>query len=232
MAPGQAYGVILWALIGGLVGARLLHVVDYWSYYWALPWEALYVWTGGLALWGAILGGAAGGLLHARVQGMPVWRVADVGALAAFLGQAVGRVGDLLGGEILAKATTWPWGLIYAHPESVSYSPEALAVHPAAAYELLWDMAAFGLLWGLRRRLLSEGGVFLGYLALYAVGRLLIGFARLDKVWGLGLQEAQIVALVVLVGVGLTVWRLHLWPARSPKPKSTEGMTMQQRNGR
>ncbi len=217
VSPGQAYGVILWVLIGGLAGARLLHVADYWSYYWALPWEALYIWAGGLALWGAILGAAAGGLLHARMRGMPVWRVADVGALAALLGQAVGRVGDIVGGEIMAKATAWPWGLEYTHPESLSYSPEALAVHPVAAYELLWDLAAFGLLWRLRRRPLPEGGVFLGYLALYAAGRLLIGFARLDRVWGLGLQEAQLVALVVLPAVGLTAWRLRSRRARSPK---------------
>ena len=205
MSAGQVYGTLLWAAIGGLAGAKLFHIVDFWSFYWALPWKALYLWTGGLALWGGILGGAAGALLHLRLHGMPVWRAADLGALAALAGQAVGRIGDLLGGALPAKVTTLPWSLTYSHTGSASYSPDGVAVHPVAFYELLWDMAVLGILVALRRKLRPDGALFVGYLALYAAGRLAIGFARLGNVWFWGLQEAQVVSVVVLLA-GVVFW--------------------------
>ena len=223
LAVGQLYGAALWAVLGGFVGARALHALDFWGFYQALPLRVFYIWSCGLALWGAILGGALGGLLYAWRHGMPVRRVADLAALAALVGQAVGRFGDVLVGERLARGTSWPWGIVYTHRDSVSYASPEVARHPVAAYELLWDVAVFALLWRLRPRLRPEGSVFVSYLGLYAVGRLLVGFVLLDKVWWLGLGEAQVVGLGVLALAAVAFW---LWPPRlvaATTPPEDEG---------
>lgn len=208
LSPGQIYRAAIWTVLCGFVGARLLHVIDFWSFYRALPGQAFYIWSGGLALWGGVLGGALGGLLYAGWRRMPVRRVADVGALAALVGQAVGRVGDLISGERLAEGTSWPWSFAYTNPESASYASPAVEMHPAALYELLWDLAVFGLLWRLRKRLRPEGALFLSYLVLYAVGRLLISLVRVERVWWGGLQQDQVVALAVLVSGATVLWLL------------------------
>jgi prolipoprotein diacylglyceryltransferase len=185
-------------------------VADYWGFYSGVPLEALYVWNGGLALWGGVLGATAGGLWHARRRGMPLGRLADVSAAAGLWGMALGRLGDLLAGERPATPTSLPWGVEYAHPDSAAYI-DGVAVHPAALYEMLLDVAVVGVLWrlGARRRAgrpVSEGASFVLAIALYAVGRFFIGFVRVDPSL-LGLQQAQWVALAVLAGAAAYAWR-------------------------
>ena len=215
IGAGAAYGVVLQAVVWGLVGARLLHVLDYWSFYSEVPFQAVYVWTGGLSLWGGILGGALSAGLYARRAGMPVWRLGDVAALAALAGQAVARVGDVLTGERLAKATSLPWGITYTHPDSVSYTGELMRLHPVGLYELLWDAALLVVLWRFRTRIRPDGALFVAYLAGYAAGRTIISFARLDPVLVLGLQQAQVVGIAVLVACGVLLWR---WRAVRKQP--------------
>ena len=89
----------LWTVPGGLVGARLVHVIDYWSYYSANPGTILAFWEGGLALWGGILGGTLVAVIFARIRGFPLARYADLAALGLLLAQAIGRIGDVINGE-------------------------------------------------------------------------------------------------------------------------------------
>ena len=207
VGAGAVYGLVLQAVVWGLVGARLLHVLDYCSFYSEAPFQAMYVWIGGLSLWGGILGGVLGAGLYARRTGMPVWRLVDVAALAAVAGQAVARIGDVLTGERLAKATSLPWGVTYTHPDSVSYTSELTQLHPVGLYELLWDAVLLVVLWRFRTRLRPDGALFVAYLAGYAAGRFIISFARLDPVLMLGLQQAQVVGIAVLVTCGVLFWR-------------------------
>jgi phosphatidylglycerol:prolipoprotein diacylglycerol transferase len=203
------YGVALRAVVWGLVAARLFHVADYWGFYSAVPWRTLDVVTGGLSLWGAILGGAVGAAVYAHRVGLPVRLLADAAALAALVAQALGRVGELLAGELMAKATALPWGITYTHPGSVSYGTDPVRLHPVALYEMLWDAALLAVLWRYRRRLRPDGALFVAYLAGYAAGRSAISFARLDPVLVLGLQQAQVVGLAVLAWCGYALWRWH-----------------------
>jgi phosphatidylglycerol:prolipoprotein diacylglycerol transferase len=86
-------GVATWAVVGGLIGARLFHVLDHLPYYAAHPPEALAVYAGGIAVYGAFLGGIAGGWIAARRARLPVWRLLDAFAPAMLAGQAIGRFG-------------------------------------------------------------------------------------------------------------------------------------------
>ena len=220
-APRSAvYAVALRSVLWGLLGARLLHVADYVTLYADAPLSVLYLWSGGLSLWGGVLGASAGGLWHARRRGIALGRFADGAAVAGLWGLALGRLGDLLVGERPAAATSLPWGIEYAHPDAAAYVDGA-AVHPVALYEGLWDLGVLGLLWALRtgrlgrltqrlgrlaRGVLPEGAAFAAAIGAWAAGRLVIGFARIDPSL-LGLQQAQWIALVVLAGVAYYAWR-------------------------
>ena len=207
------YAVALRAVLWGMLGARLFHVVDYAGLYADAPLRALYLWSGGLSLWGGVLAAVAGGLWHARRRGIALGRFADAAAVAGLWGIALGRLGDLLVGERPAEPTTLPWGVAYGHPDAAAHV-DGVAVHPVALYEGLLVLAVLGLLWMLRtgrlarfvRGPLPEGATFAAAAAAYAAGRFVITFARTDPTL-LGLQQAQWIALAVLAGVAYYAWR-------------------------
>jgi phosphatidylglycerol:prolipoprotein diacylglycerol transferase len=80
-------------VVGGIVGARLFHVADHLPYYLANPLLIPAVWEGGIAIYGAFLGGLIGGVVAARRARLPIWRLLDVAAPAMLVGQAIGRLG-------------------------------------------------------------------------------------------------------------------------------------------
>ncbi|MFN3974450.1 MAG: prolipoprotein diacylglyceryl transferase [Dehalococcoidia bacterium] len=202
ISSDAVYATAIWAIIGGIVGARLLHVIDEWQYYRANPLQIIAIWNGGIAIWGAILGGFVGGAIYARMNRIPVGRLADIAAPALLLAHTIGRVGDVINGEHVAKTTSMPWGVVWSHPKSLTYQfygGQLVPTHPAVAYEMVWNLLIFALLWWVvRERLKPEGMTFALYLALTAIGRFFIYFFRLDREWVAGLGEAQIVSLVVL----------------------------------
>ncbi len=224
LSADRVYDIALWAVPGGIVGARLVHVIDYWSFYTANPGRIIAINEGGLAIWGAILGGVITGVAYARIKKLPVLQYMDVIAFGLVLAQAVGRIGDVINGEHIASASNLPWAFVYSHPNSPSFglAPQ----HPAVLYELLMDMGILGLLWWQSKRPWPAGSLFFIYFSAYSLGRFLLSFLRTDKEY-LGLTEAQIISLVgLLVGVGFLVY-LYLRPpshaAETARPEPAEG---------
>jgi phosphatidylglycerol---prolipoprotein diacylglyceryl transferase len=91
--PGTIYGIASWGVVGGIVGARAFHVADHLSYYLANPLLIPAIWEGGIAVYGAFLGGLLGGGIAAWRARLPIWPLLDVAAPAMLVGQAIGRVG-------------------------------------------------------------------------------------------------------------------------------------------
>ena len=201
------YSLALWGIPGGIIGARLVHVIDYWDFYLAHPGSILALWGGGLAVWGGILGGAVTGVIYLWIKGIPSGVYADVIAPGLILAQAIGRIGDVINGEHISSATTLPWGVVYTHPGSPSYGLPP--THPAVAYELLMNLVIFGLLLKLRGRIQPGGSLFLLYLILYSTGRFFLNFLRMDSnTLFLSLAQPQWISLLVLVvAVPLFVFR-------------------------
>lgn len=193
-----------WTIVGGLVGARLLHVVDRWELYAPAPIHVLAIWNGGLAIEGAVLGGTLAGTLAAATHRLPVRALSDAVAPAAALGQAIGRLGCLFTGDAVGAPTSG-FGVTYTHPGAMV--PQlGVAYEPVFLYEMAWDLAVFAVLMALRGRL-AGGRLFALYLGLYAVGKFAITSLRTEKVWLAGLQEAQLLAVVlVIVALGWTAW--------------------------
>jgi phosphatidylglycerol---prolipoprotein diacylglyceryl transferase len=205
--PTEPLGeLLIWIIPGGLVGARLLHVVDRWDFYAANPQAILAVQNGGLAILGAILGGTIGGLIGARRLGLPVWPLADAAAPGVVLGMAIGRLGCLVTGDALGPATDGSWGIVYLNERAMAPAL-GVAFQPTFFYEMLLGLAIFATLWSLRRRLRVDGQLFALYLGLYALGKFALTFLRTETVWLWGLQEAQLVALGMLAVAIAWAWR-------------------------
>ena len=208
LAADALESVALWVVVGGVVGARTLHVIDRWPDYAQDPVRILAVWNGGLAILGAVLGGTAAGVVAAWRAGLPVRRLSDAVAPGVILGQAIGRFACLFTGDALGRPTSG-FGATYLNPGAMA--PElGVAYEPVFLYEMVWDFGVFGLLWALRGRLPRPGTLFSLYLALYAAGKFALTYLRTETVWIAGLQEAQLLAiLAVVLALG---W--SLWPSR------------------
>lgn len=207
LPPGPIFDVAAWAVVGGFIGGRLLHVVDRWPEYAANPGAILAVQNGGLAILGAVLGGTLTGAFGAWRAGLPVRCLSDAAAPGVVLGQAIGRLGCLVTGDALGPATDGTWGIVYTHPGS-SAPILGVAYQPTFAYEMAWDLAVFSVLWVVRERLRGDGYLFGLYLALYGFGKFVLTFLRTETVWLVGLQEAQLLAVATMaVAAAWAFWR-------------------------
>lgn len=192
------YDAAIWVILGGMIGARLFHVLDHWpDEYAANPVRALYIWEGGLAIWGAVVGGLIVLAILARLR---VWRLPkllDAVAPGLVLAQAIGRVACMITGDAMGKPTTGPFGFAYTNPNAMV--PQ-LGVYytPMPVYEIIANLGIFALLWQLRKRNWLDGLLFLIYLSLYSVERFLLGFTSSYQIIAFGLTQSQIVALISL----------------------------------
>jgi len=191
----QIYELAAYAILAGIIGARLVHIVDHWSYYSQHPLEVFGF--EGFAVWGAILGAAIATGLYAWRKRISFWKLGDTVAPGAVLAQAIGRVGCTLNGCCYGTPTDAPWAFIWTDPKS--FAPVGIAVHPAQVYLLLWNLAVFGLLLWARYRIRPQGALFLLYLIAYATGDFAIRFVREGELPLAGLLQAQVISLTVLL---------------------------------
>ena len=197
--------VALWGVIGGIVGARLMHVIDQWGYYAQDPLAIVRVNEGGLAIWGSIIGGPLGGAIYAWRRGFSIPRLLDIGGLGLILGMAIGRLGDVINGEHHCADATVPWAVRYTHPNTLG--DLGVPVHLAVGYELIWDVAVLAVcMWLLYRRAFPRDAmVFWTMIALYSLGRFFVQFYPLDTPFLVGLSQAQVLSFAV---GALAVWIL------------------------
>ncbi len=135
----------------------------------------------------------------------------DIGALFAVMGQFFGRIGNLINGDVIGYPTTLPWGVVYANPNSFAPRHD-IAYQPAAAYEALINVLLFSLLWCLRNRL-KPGILFFIYILGYSVSQIIVFIWRDNEVIFLGLKQAQLTAIAVIVVAVITFLVLFLTTA-------------------
>lgn len=197
ISEDDVYTLALWAVIGGIAGARLFHVVDAWDYYSKNPGQIIAINEGGLSIYGAIILGTLAVVIVMAFKRVPLGTFLDAGGPGLVLGQAIGRIGDVINGEHHGLPTDWPIGVRYIHPDTLGEPGKV--VHLAVGYELVWDVIVLAVLLRLRGRLPRDGMVFALYIALYAFGRFFITFTRVDAKVALGLSQAQVVAVIMMV---------------------------------
>ncbi|ANH40087.1 Prolipoprotein diacylglyceryl transferase [Nocardioides dokdonensis FR1436] len=213
---GDIQDLAIWAVPFGLVGARAYHVATDAGRYFGDdgdPWQALYLWKGGLGIWGGIALGAVGVIIGARLKGIRLLPVLDAMAPGVLVAQALGRWGNWFNQELYGRPTDLPWGLEIdpSHwPPGRSFEV-GTTFHPTFLYESLWGLGAFAvLIWADRRFRLGHGQVLAAYVALYTLGRGWIETLRIDDVelsdvGGLRFNVWTSIVLFV-VAVAFLVW--------------------------
>ena len=215
--PGQVGDIALWAVPFGLVGGRLYHVATDWRLYFGEgkdPVSALYVWQGGLGIWGAIALGAFGAYLGCRRYGAKFLPFADALAPGVVLAQAAGRFGNWFNQELYGRPTTLPWGLEIDPEHREAGYEQYETFHPTFLYEALWNVGTAGLvIWADRKFRLGYGRAFALYVMAYTAGRGWIEYLRIDAV-----QEDDVLGLRLNVWTSIVVFLLalafFLWSAR------------------
>ena len=160
--------IAMWAILGGIVGARLVSVIDNWDSFSDDPIDIIIPWRGGVALFGALLGGTITGVAYAWIKGYPVGRVADITAAAMLIAQAIGRVGDVINGEHFSKTTDLSWSWVHTHLQWVGLRTGRPAIpldeggseigyHPSVGYEMVMDVFLLFFIWHLVGRIRPHG---------------------------------------------------------------------------
>jgi len=182
---------ILWALIFGILGARVGYVIIADPlYYLHNPLQFFHIQDGGLSIHGGLIGGLLAGLLLSRRYRLPFWRLADVFAPGLALGIAVGRVGcDVFGRPM---SSPWPWGVMV----------NGQLLHPAQVYEFVLDYLLFFYLWRQRKRVAYDGRLFLLFIALYAAIRGMVEFVRYNPTVFGPISVAHLASLVFIIAAG------------------------------
>ena len=220
--PGQVADIAIWAIPFGLVGGRLYHVITDYQLYFGQgrePVTALYVWQGGLGIWGAVALGAVGAYIGCRRAGVKFLPFGDAVAPGIVIAQALGRWGNWFNQELFGKPTTLPWALEIDQ----EYRPDGYTqydtFHPTYLYEFLWNLGVAGLvIWADRRFKLGFGRAFALYVAGYTAGRGWIEYLRIDDVQMddvLGLRVNVWVSIIVfLAAVAYFAWSSRRHPGR------------------
>jgi phosphatidylglycerol---prolipoprotein diacylglyceryl transferase len=226
--PEMASKFVLWAVVGGLSGARLWSIYDDWSGFLQDPIHVLLSGSG-LVFYGGLAGGFVAVSLAIRRYGVPWLTAVDCIAPGLPLAHAIGRIGcELAGDGDWGTPSTLPWA--HAYPNAIigwqqwvaaNGLPADVRVHPTPLYEMLMYFAIFGILWAVRKRPMAPGGLLWLYFVLGGIARFAVEFIRNEPIV-MGLSEAQWFSLL-LIGIGL--WRLAVGagasaatPARQVRP--------------
>jgi phosphatidylglycerol:prolipoprotein diacylglycerol transferase len=230
--PDHVWSGLVWCLILGLIGARLYHVVSSLDYYRQYPLEIFDTRHGGLAIYGAVAGGALGLWIYTRLQHLSFAHWADIAAPSLPLAQAVARWANFLNQELYGYPTSVPWGITIdaAHRippfDDLQQCPLDTRFHPTFLYESLGNLVSFVVMIYISRRFadrLRDGDLILLYGVLYPIVRFAIEFQRPDAWKVAGMPAAQWIAIVSILVCGGLLLRRHR--SDSPSPPNEEDLS-------
>ena len=199
---------VLWVTPFAIVCARAYYCAFAWEEYAADPISVLYIWNGGIAIYGGVLGAIAGVLVFCRIKRIPVTTVLDVMLLGFLIGQSIGRWGNFMNREAFGATTDAfsRMGLYNTVTGQWEY------YHPTFLYESLWNAAGFLLLHFLSKKRQYDGQIALGYAAWYGLGRCIIEGLRMDSLyWGPFRVSQWLAGISCIAAVSILAWQ-HLRP--------------------
>jgi prolipoprotein diacylglyceryl transferase len=201
----------LWAVPLGIIGARFYHVFTHPADYFydgADLMRVFYIWEGGNAIFGSLLGGAVGAWIGCKQTGIRFWSFADALAPAMLVAQAAGRLGNYFNHELFGQPTTLPWGLEIesTNPAFPAGLPEGTLFHPMFLYEILWNLLGALIIIALERKVYLRWGKSFGiYLIWYGFGRSIFETYRLDPSETLLGIRTNVWAALAAIVVGITI---------------------------
>ena len=199
---------VLWVTPFAILCARAYYVIFRWSeQYAADPISALYIWKGGLAIYGGVIGAVIGIIVFCRVRKVKIAAVLDLVSLGFLIGQTMGRWGNFFNREAFGAETDLPWrmGLL-------NTAGETIYVHPTFLYESLWNLIGLAILHFASKRRRYDGQIALGYAAWYGLGRAMIEGLRTDSLYWGPFRVSQLLAAVsCAAAVAVLLWN-HFRP--------------------
>ena len=195
---------VLWVTPFAILCARIYYCVFSWKEFAADPISVLYIWNGGIAIYGGVLGAIIGVAVFCKIKKCNVFAVLDLVLLGFLIGQGVGRWGNFFNREAFGAATDsfLKMGLLNTKTGVVEY------YHPTFLYESLWNFAGFALLHFLSKRRKYDGQIALGYAAWYGLGRAMIEGLRMDSLyWGPFRVSQMLAAVSCIAAVVILVWQ-------------------------
>lgn len=197
------YDFLLWAIPIAIISARTYYVIFQWPYYSVHPGEIIAVWDGGIAIYGAIIGGFLTLYFFCRARQLSIWTMVDIIAPTLIMAQGIGRWGNFMNQEAFGHITTKAT-LLSQHIPHWIIQQMYIGGHyrvPTFLYESLWDLAGFALLLTLRhkKQLFKHGEIFLSYVVWYAIGRAVIEGMRTDSLMLGPIRVSQLLSLVFLI---------------------------------
>jgi phosphatidylglycerol:prolipoprotein diacylglycerol transferase len=189
---GTVWELALWAIIPGIIGARLFHVISDFEYYRNSLVSIFYIWNGGLGIWGALAGGIFGTIYYLKKHNKPVFHWLDIFAVVVPLGQAIGRWGNFFNKEIYGPVTTLPWGI----------EINGIKHHPIFLYESILDLFNFAVLLFLYKKteIKNRGGFITALFFLnYSVIRFFMEFLRQDHWEIAGLNLSMLIPILLFM---------------------------------
>jgi len=205
--PNLASTFVLWAAVGGLIGARLLFLVEEWRTFLNDPWPLLF--TGAGFVWyGGLIGGVVGVTLCIRRYSLGWSEMMDAVAPSITLGHGIGRIGCHLAGDgDWGPITTLPWGVAYPHAIVGWDFLPGVRVHPTPLYETTAYLLVFIFLWSRRTKSPEPGTQFGWYLVLASTARFFLEFVRVNPPWLFGLSQAQLISILLVSAGAVLLFR-------------------------
>ena len=199
---------VLWVTPFAFLCARAYYVAFSWEYYVDDPISILYIWEGGIAIYGGVIGAIIGMAVFSRIKKLKFTAVLDLILMVFLLGQSIGRWGNFMNREAFGAATDsfFRMGLFNEKTGAWEY------YHPTFLYESLWNLLGFLLLAVFSRKRSYDGQIALCYAAWYGLGRSMIEGLRVDSLWWGPFRVTQVLAAITCVtAVSILVWQ-HFKP--------------------
>ena len=223
MSLDNMVDVLIYGIIGAVVGARLYYVIFQWDYYKDNLGDIIKIWEGGLAIYGGIIGGILAAFLVCKKTGLNFIKLLDLIGMSLLIGQVIGRWGNFTNQEAFGTNTTLPWGMtsdkIVAYinnnqadfiKNGIEMNPD-LPVHPTFLYESLWCLLGFVVLYIVCQKFYKfDGQLFLGYGIIYGIERTIVEGLRTDSLYigDTTLRASQVLSLaIVVVCTALTIYK-------------------------
>jgi phosphatidylglycerol---prolipoprotein diacylglyceryl transferase len=211
--PEKAWNLGALAVLSAVIGAKVLLVVNDWSFYWSHPQEIFTLATlqAGGVFYGGLIAAVAVSLWYIRRNHLPVLRTCDAFAPGIALGHSIGRLGCFAAGCCYGKPTHLPWGVTFTNrlAETISGTPLGIKLHPTELYESAVELANFFILYWFIRRKKTDGQVIGAYMFLYGFARFFLEFVRDDpdrgSVFGGAMTGTQLISIFLVI-IGGALW--------------------------
>lgn len=188
--PDMIVDLVLYAIPVSIIFARIYYVIFSLDSYIKAPASVFYIWEGGLAIYGGIIGAVLTALVFFKSKKANVLKMFDICCMGLLIGQFIGRWGNFVNGEAFGGACPYIWGM------SINGGD---CVHPTFLYESLWNVLGFIILSILKYKKPFDGFIFFSYIAWYGFGRFFIEGLRTDSLYMGSIRVSQLAAAVCFI---------------------------------